>query len=129
MIVRLGNGGLAPGEVVRFQFDIDPDPGVQSFVHPDYRTVLFDLNGNDDSDNSIASVVFAGAGEEGEDVVKNRVFPDFPQDGPIFVNEIIRPYSVMENVEYFGVPVPEPTSLAMLVLMGLSMTTSTRKQR
>ncbi|MDC0936544.1 PEP-CTERM sorting domain-containing protein [Pirellulales bacterium] len=129
LVVQFGDGGLAPGEVARFQFDIDADPDVEAFVHPDYRTVLFDVNGNDDTDNSIASVVFADAGEEGEDVVQERRFPDFQQNGPIFANAIIRPYSIMENVEYFGLPVPEPTSFAMLALIGLGMTATKRKIR
>ena len=45
--MNIGDGGLQPGELVRFKIDLDVDPEFadQVFAHPDYRTVLFDMNG------------------------------------------------------------------------------------
>lgn len=47
LVVKIGNGGLQPGDLVRFKIDLDVDPQFlgQFFAHPDYRTVLFDMNG------------------------------------------------------------------------------------
>ena len=47
LILNIGDGGLAPGEMVRFKIDLEVDAAFagQIFTHPDYRTVMFDMNG------------------------------------------------------------------------------------
>ena len=129
LIVQFADGGLAPGEMARFQIDIDPDPGVDSFVYPDYRTVLFDVNGSDDSDNSLATAIF-DIPENGTTPVSIRL-PDFQQEGPIYLNEHIRPYSVMEDVERFGTTevIPEPTAMILLALGALGLSVGRRPPR
>jgi hypothetical protein len=47
LVVQIGNGGLQPGQLVRFKIDLAVDPEFEDdfFNFPDYRTVLFDMNG------------------------------------------------------------------------------------
>jgi hypothetical protein len=47
LIVDINNGGLSPGQTIRFRIDLEVDDAYkgQFFAHPDYRTVLFDMNG------------------------------------------------------------------------------------
>ncbi|MEM8864452.1 MAG: PEP-CTERM sorting domain-containing protein [Planctomycetota bacterium] len=117
--ITFANGGLAPQELARFQFDIDPDPGIHGmFIHPDYRTVLFDLFDDDDSDNSVLTATYSAG------PVVSSAFPDQPTPaGPIFVNGVLRPYSVEEPIDRFGQDpvevIPEPSSV-LLFLTALS---------
>ena len=48
LVVNFLNGGLAPGATVNFQIDLDVDTQFANsfFTNPDYRTVLFDMNGD-----------------------------------------------------------------------------------
>jgi hypothetical protein len=52
LVVNIG-GGLQPGQLLRFKIDlaVDPQFADQFFPHPDYRTVLFDMNGLNVYDN------------------------------------------------------------------------------
>ena len=78
LVVMFDGNGLAPGQTVRFRIDIGIDAGQTAIMniwpHPDYRTVLFDMNGidaygptpmtpmpPDESDNSMATVTFRNA--------------------------------------------------------------------
>jgi hypothetical protein len=51
LVVMFNDGGLAPGQKVRFRIEIgvDADQTIirQQWPHPDFRTVLFDINGID----------------------------------------------------------------------------------
>jgi hypothetical protein len=69
LVVNIGNGGLQPGQLVRFKIDLAVDPEFEDefFKFPDYRTVLFDMNGfnvydglqqQNPGDNARAWVVF-----------------------------------------------------------------------
>ena len=49
-------GGLKPGEVVRFKIDLAPDAGTNLYAHPDFRTVLFDMNGKNIYDGNLIQV-------------------------------------------------------------------------
>jgi hypothetical protein len=134
-ISKPGGGGLDPGELVRFRIDLDVDPGFPDppfFVHPDYRTVLFDMNGIQvyGPDPSIP----AGA----EDNAQARVFfSNNLSSAPVpFVDETVQaPQSMffndrfraagtagmMEPVDCFdigGGVIPEP-STAVLATIGL----------
>jgi hypothetical protein len=54
LVVNIGDGGLLPGETVRFKIDLDVDVAQEGdlFTHPDFRTVLFDMNGINVYDNT-----------------------------------------------------------------------------
>ena len=125
-------GGLAPGELVRFKIDIDVDAGHPDFfVHPDYRTVLFDMNGiqvydgnvvqNSTADNAQATIKF-----DDESTAGPVAFIDEIVSVPAgeYYNNIYRPYGIMEPVDIFdlsgGTVIPEPSSglLAMAGLLG-----------
>jgi hypothetical protein len=132
-LAKDGGGGLAPGELVRFKIDIDVDAGFNFFQHPDFRTVMFDMNGVQvygadpavpagGEDNSQASVQFSNNTTGGP-----AIFPDPTITGPQgdFFNEFFRAYGIMEPVDTFvigGGPtvIPEPTTsaLAFLGLLG-----------
>jgi hypothetical protein len=124
-------GGLSPGETVRFKIDLDVDDGLPFFAHPDYRTVLFDMNGinvygddpqtpNNQEDNAQATVTFSNNTTNGP-----VAFIDEDVDSPAgqYYNNIFRPYGVMEPVDIFDIGggpnvIPEPSS-ALLALAGL----------
>lgn len=121
LLIQFGDGGLDPGEVVRFQIDIDGDLPDQ-FIHPDYRTVLFDMGDDDNSDNSILTASFiTGSGQMLE---VQGVQPDTEEVSP-YVNGNLRPYAVMEPIDGSGfeelvpiVPEPGAVALALLALCG-----------
>ena len=47
LVLKIGGSGLAPGASLRFKIDLDVDAAFRSqfYSRPDYRTVLFDMNG------------------------------------------------------------------------------------
>lgn len=144
LVVTFNGGGLAPGDVARFriQLGIDADqPGLMAiWPHPDYRTVLFDMNGIDawgpspmtpkpgvDTDNSMGTGTFEKMGMLA--VSDPEPFPDATVVGPqaFIFNQFMRPQHVMEDVDVFdavqvvGQPVvPEPSSL-MLAMFGVAV--------
>jgi hypothetical protein len=140
LVVRFGDGGLAAGEIARFKIDIDPDPEYKGLVfsNPDFRTVLFDMNGrnvylNDpDGTSSADNASFTGKFEMSgmEPFITD---PTFFEDRIVggaagqYYNNIYRPYGVMEEVDQFqflslggGGEIPEPSTvaLAMVSLLG-----------
>jgi hypothetical protein len=140
-----GTGGLAPGDLIRSRIDIDVDAGLSSppfYQHPDFRTVLFDKNGqqvygndpafpNGAEDNSQVTIKFGDGTIQGP-----TALPDFVVTGPQneFYNAIYHPRGVMEGVDIFtigGGPgvIPEPGS-AVLALVGVAGSLcSMRRQR
>lgn len=138
LLVNFLNGGLAPGATVNFQIDLDVDAEFAGafFKHPDYRTVLFDMNGDnyyegagivndpDDDDNSEVTLTFAMSGMPSVSTIP-QAFPD-PSvvDGSAgYVNNNIARYGDSDPVRAFvlegGGVVPEP-STAILALLGLA---------
>ena len=130
LIVNINNGGLAPGEVIRFKIDLNVDPQFagQFFPHPDYRTVLFDMNGDNiydsengipnSSDNAVVSLTFDPA--SGPNFTAGGVPFSDPQvegDPANFFNDNYRRYTEMDPVRIFalngGVAIPEPSSIAI----------------
>ncbi|MEN1679031.1 MAG: hypothetical protein AAGJ46_05530 [Planctomycetota bacterium] len=116
--IAFGGDGLAPGEVVRFQVDIDPETSTQ-FIHPDFRTVFFDLEENGDADNSVMTATF----ENGRPIsvrLQDLNLPPGTVGSTVFANSVRRPYDVMEDIELVTdggeVVIPEP-SAAILVLL------------
>jgi len=138
LVLSLGNGGLDPGEVVRFKIALGVDPAHSGFfAHPDFRTVLFDMNGvnvydgmqhtpsNVDGtlDNSALTVKFRN-GSVTETVGPVRL-DDYSVTSlaSLYFNNNFRRYGVMEPVESFlmiggGGVIPEPAS-ALLLVFGL----------
>lgn len=131
LVVTIGNGGLLPGQLVRFQINLDVDPAYAaqysaSFGNsqPDFRTVLFDMNGlnvytgvqkTSSDDNAKASVVFTPGG------TSNAVaFPDEPVAAGQYYNNNLRVYKASDPVLIFqiggGSEVPEPAGLALTML-------------
>jgi hypothetical protein len=149
LVVNIGDGGLLPGEVVRFKIDlaVDPEFANQIFAHPDYRTVLFDMNGfnvydglqqQSDTDNAKAWVIFDPA-----------VGPDSPTEPSSLLDEIVsgaaadfynnnyRRYGQMDPVRTFQLVgggeagIPEPSSMllaAIVMLTGLVSCGSSRRK-
>lgn len=132
LIVNFLNGGIAPGQSANFQFDIDSDPQFanQFFTNPDYRTVLFDLNGDnyyqtagiindpDSSDNSKVSITFSMANMPSVTVGPTPFDDPSVVDGSAgFVNANRARYGDSDPIRAFalagGVAIPEPTSVAL----------------
>jgi hypothetical protein len=117
--------GFTPGKLVRFQTDIDRDQGAVD-LFTDYRQVLFDLGGNNSSDNAVASTYFRESGLP--PAVAITQLPDFAQVGPTNLGfrllsecgpESVNPFIAAGQAQI----IPEPTSVAllacgMLVLLG-----------
>lgn len=132
LVVTIGNGGLLPGQLVRFQINLDVDPAYAAQYsasfgssQPDFRTVLFDMNGlnvytgvqhSSSDDNAKASVVFTPGGKS------NAVaFPDEVVPVSQYFNNNLRVYKASDPVLIFqiggGTEVPEPSSVALLMLL------------
>lgn len=123
--VTIGDGGLLPGETVRFRVDIDVDPGhPELYPHQDFRLVFFDMNGNGTADNSVVTSTFS---EGGMTEQVSSQLPDYPSDNDQFVNGDIRPYSVMVGIDVFNLAasrsneIPEPVSFSLLSLGVIGM--------
>jgi hypothetical protein len=138
LVVNIGDGGLQPGEQVRFKIDLDVDPEFadQVFAHPDYRTVLFDMNGfnvydglqqQSDADNGKAWVIFDPA--VGADVATVPVpLHDEIVSGAAadFYNNNYRSYGEMDPVRTFVLTgdgeavIPEPGGVALACIAMLT---------
>jgi hypothetical protein len=143
LVVDIGNGGLAPGETVRFKVKLGIDPSFAATYAsmygaslPDYRTVLFDMNGVDvygsdgktnPDDNSHVSVVF-------DSNVKSNtvVFPDEAVAVSQYFNNNIRAYTATDPVNLFALSgaaeVPEPATIGLAGL-GLAWVAGLRRRR
>jgi hypothetical protein len=148
LVINIGNGGLQPGQLVRFKIDlaVDPDFADDFFKFPDYRTVLFDMNGfnvydglqqQNPSDNARAWVVFdpaLGANFATQPVpLADELVSGAAAD---FYNNNYRRYGETDPVRTFllngggtGV-VPEPQSMifALLAVLG-TVSCNTRPRR
>jgi PEP-CTERM motif len=113
--------GFTPGKLIRFQTDIDNDGG-NTDMFTDYRTVLFDMNGNNATDNSLVTVQFQQS--PGLPLaVASDFLPDYPfleatnigiQFGPCGP-DAVKTFSAAGS----AFVIPEPGSLA-LTLMGFA---------
>lgn len=128
---ELGLSGLVPGMFALLRLDIDPDVG-SVFPLPDFRTVLFQANGDgSDADNSFVEVTFDGASAASSMTLGGPV-EDFVVDGPLFVGPTFHAHERMDHVRVFSMrqtgtsvveqAVPEPSAWGLLVV-GMLMTT------
>lgn len=121
-----------PGDFVRFQLDLDPDHD-DMFPLSDFRTVLFDANGDDATDNATLETIFHDA-QAVDEVSLLGQLSDYHIDGPLFVGPAFHNYSVMDHVTIFpasqtgqvelATSIPEPSAwvLLMSALGGLAWT-------
>lgn len=125
--------GLGPGEFVRFRAGLSPDDSNASMVL-DYRMVLFNMNGNDPSSNSVVTVDFQSAA--GDESLVNQ-FPNFAMNMPTSTS-LAFPHHYMDMVMPFQLgdsgtipPIPEPGSLVLLGsgLLGLAAWRLRRRRR
>jgi len=145
LIVNIGGGGLLPGELFRFKVNIDVDASFATQYkalfgdsQPDFRTVLFDMNGSNvydgtqqvsSADNAKAWVVFDPA--SGPNVTTDSVaFSDAPVAAAAFFNNSLRGSCCCASdpvliFEVDGELIPEPASaLLMLGAVGFGMLSS-----
>jgi len=145
LVVNFGGSGVAPGQTVNFLFDIDPDAGLGLYAYPDYRTVLFDMNGdnyfqgagivNDPSseDNATVQLTFIQSGMPAVTTVPVAFDDPNVLDGSArFVNGQTARYGESDPVRAFplegGAIIPEPSS-AVLCLFGLAATLAGHRRR
>jgi hypothetical protein len=130
LVVNFGSG-LLPGESICFRINLDVDAGHPSiYPYPDYRTVMFDMNGVNiydgnlvnfsDADNATATVKYGTLGSPPLEVGPLAFHDDsVSEPGSLFYNRIYRPYGVMEPADTFQVgasteiPIPEPSSIVL----------------
>jgi hypothetical protein len=156
LVVTIGNGGLLPGQLVRFQLKLGVDPAFAATYaasfgasQPDYRTVLFDINSEGGStpknlygpdpnvpagseDNATAEVLLGGKKSQTEAVADTTEDAlDQAVDGQ-YRNNALRAYGASDNVNMFqltgSAEVPEPGSIA-LALIGLGAGAVCRRGR
>jgi hypothetical protein len=138
-----GTGGLEPGDLIRFRIDIDVDAGLPSppfYQYPDFRTVLFDKNGQQvygpdpavpqgGEDNAKATVVLSN------NTTLSQTLPDFTVTGlqDIYFNANYHPRGAMPGVDIFpvggGTVIPEPASVAMFGLGMCLISFNARRRR
>jgi hypothetical protein len=139
LTVTIGNGGLLPGQLVRFQINLDVDPSFAASYAASFGDSQpdFDMNGNNvydgvvnssNKDNAQAFVVFDPGGQG-----STAIFDDEPVSAGDIFNNNLRAYKAMDAVLIFQLegaqPIPEPGSLAlaMLCFCGLAHRRSARR--
>jgi hypothetical protein len=118
-------GGLQPGEVVRFQVDIDRDVAGVGKMYADFPSVFFTPNGGSDtSGNSVVTLSYVGT-----DQTTTNTLPNFAMsDATTGFLTTPRPYSIMQPIDVFpdtpiGFPeIPEPAAglMAMTAMAALA---------
>ncbi len=148
LVVNIGGTGLQPGQALKFKIKLGIDPSFAAEYAskfgaslPDYRTVLFDMNGfnvyddttdNNTDDNAQAFVVFNPGGKS-----ETTVFPDEEVAVSQFFNNNLRggcccPDDPVLIFQLEGIaPIPEPGSfaLAMLGMAGFFLNSRSRGRR
>jgi PEP-CTERM motif len=148
LVVNFLNGGLDPGDTVHFKIELGVDAAFADafFVHPDYRTVLFDMNGDNlyedagivhqvsTADNAKVSLKFEMTGMPSVTVGPVPFEDPSVVDGTAgYVNSSLARYGQTDPVRSFGLSggsvVPEPGSMALALLGLLTMTPRFARRR
>jgi hypothetical protein len=147
LVVMIGNGGLPVGDLVRFKIDlaVDPPNSAGIFEFPDFRTVLFDMNGIQvydpgmpqhvsSADNARAWVVFDPP--SGPNLPTTPVHFDDPTvtgQPASFFNDNRRQWGENDPVRIFtlagGGIIPEPSSVILLAGMACGLATWRRRSQ
>ncbi len=134
--------GLDPGEFVRFRVGLSDDNPAASAIQ-DFRQILFDLNGNDASNNAVVTVDFESS--LGQKSLEQQL-PNFTTGGMNTAMDMSFPHQYhMDMIMPFtitdqgtipdepggGTQVPEPGSVVLLAtgLLGLAWLRSARRRR
>lgn len=127
LVIDFGPDGLAPGETVRFQVDINGDNS-EMMVFADYLSVFMTPNGGDDtSNNSVIEVTYV----DPEITADPLTLPNFTVSSDVVsFLQSPRPYSTMQPIDVFpGTtidPIPEPTAGLLALLAAASFATRRR---
>ncbi len=131
LALNFGNGGLKPGEVVRFQVDINADnldPGMMYFAP--YTEVFFNKDGiigEVEPDNSIVAIEFVedtpGVSAQIPNYqVTHAVDALDPRDhADMQMIDLLPPLNIIEEV-------PEPSALILLGIAGIGATLNRRSR-
>ncbi len=128
LVLDFGPGGLQPGQTVRFQVDINADPGSSGTkMFEAYSNVFYKANGGpDNSGNSLITLDYA----TGLDA--NVLLPNYSMDASNMVSlSNPRPYGQMQMIDLQGdldIPgIPEPTTALLALIAGTFGLTARRK--
>jgi hypothetical protein len=133
LILNLGGGGLAAGETFRFKINLDVDPNFAAQFkalfgdsQPDFRTVLFDMNGTNVYNNDVVQVTSADNAKawvvtdpaEGSNITSDPIIFEDPNVDPevaSIINDRLRSgcCCVSDPVLIF---IPEPSSAGLVIL-------------
>jgi len=147
LVVNIGGGGLQPGQALKFKIKLGIDPSFAAAYKsafgsslPDYRTVLFDMNGvnvydgttnSSSADNAAAYVLFNPGGKSDttvfpdEDVAVSQYFNNNLRGGCCCAGDPVNLFKLEGSV-----PIPEPGSLALVMLgiAGFSLSSRSRSR-
>ncbi|HEX2475693.1 MAG TPA: PEP-CTERM sorting domain-containing protein [Lacipirellulaceae bacterium] len=145
LVVQIGNGGLPVGQLVRFKIDLDADAPNSTglFEQPDFRTVLFDMNGVQVYDSGMPIVVSSADNSRMWVVFDPATGPNFstipvalpdatvPQPDSFFFNDNPRQWGQNDTVRIFsltgGGVIPEPSSIVLLAGLACGLATWRRR--
>lgn len=123
-VIELELSNFTQDAFVLFQIGLAPDAD-DVFPLSDFRTVLFDANGDDTSDNAVVAASFETSDGDNATTLSGPL-EDFEVQGPVFVGPAFHAYETMDHVGVFthrdegdllvDRPVPEPSALVELLL-------------
>lgn len=125
ILVDFGPAGLGPGETVRFQLDIDMDPGsIGTMMFADYTSVFIN-NGNDP--NSVVTLSFLNSMQTASAEFPDAIVP-LSLGGPTQA----RDYGTMQPEFGVGIdlnPIPEPTAMGLMAIAAAACSVVRRTKR